>query len=30
MFPHSPTDSRAFDTALALIDGFNRHYWLFR
>ncbi len=30
MFPHRLTDSRAFDIALALIDGFNRHYWLFR
>jgi isocitrate dehydrogenase kinase/phosphatase len=30
MFPHKLTDSRAFDIAQALIDGFNRHYWLFR
>ncbi|MBE0547190.1 MAG: bifunctional isocitrate dehydrogenase kinase/phosphatase [Rubrivivax sp.] len=30
MFPHELTDSRAYDIARALIDGFNRHYWLFR
>ncbi len=30
MFPHRLTDSRAFDIAQALIDGFNRHYRLFR
>ena len=30
MFPHKLTDSRAFDIAQALIDGFNRHYRLFR
>ncbi len=30
MFPHKLTDSHAFDIAQALIDGFNRHYWLFR
>ncbi len=30
MFPHKLTDSRAFDIAQALIDGFNRHYGLFR
>ena len=30
MFPHELTDSRAFDIAQALVDGFNRHYRLFR
>jgi len=30
MFPHELTDSRAFAIAQALIDGFNRHYRLFR
>jgi isocitrate dehydrogenase kinase/phosphatase len=30
MFPHSLTDSRAFAIAQALVDGFNRHYRLFR
>jgi isocitrate dehydrogenase kinase/phosphatase len=30
MFPHQLSDSRAFDIAQALIDGFNRHYRLFR
>jgi isocitrate dehydrogenase kinase/phosphatase len=30
MFPHKLTDSRAFDIAQALLDGFNRHYRLFR
>jgi isocitrate dehydrogenase kinase/phosphatase len=30
MFPHQLTDSRAFAIAQALIDGFNRHYRLFR
>jgi isocitrate dehydrogenase kinase/phosphatase len=29
MFPHKLTDSRAFDIAQALIEGFNRHYRLF-
>ena len=29
MFPHRLTDSRAFDIAQALLDGFNRHYQLF-
>jgi isocitrate dehydrogenase kinase/phosphatase len=29
MFPHRLTDSRAFDIAQALIDGFDRHYRLF-
>ncbi len=30
MFPHRLNDSRAFDIARALIEGFNRHYRLFR
>jgi isocitrate dehydrogenase kinase/phosphatase len=30
MFPQRLTDSRAFDIARALLDGFNRHYDLFR
>ena len=30
MFPQQLTDSRAFDIAQALLDGFNRHYRLFR
>jgi len=30
MFPHKLTDSRAFHIALALRDGFDRHYRLFR
>jgi isocitrate dehydrogenase kinase/phosphatase len=30
MFPHRLTDSRAFDIASALLDGFNLHYRLFR
>jgi isocitrate dehydrogenase kinase/phosphatase len=30
MFPHHLTDSRAFDIARAMLDGFNRHYRLFR
>ncbi len=30
MFPHRLTDRSAFDIAQALIDGFNRHYRLFR
>ncbi len=29
MFPHRLTDSRAYDIAAALLDGFNRHYRLF-
>ena len=29
MFPHRLTDSRAFDIAQAMLDGFNRHYRLF-
>jgi isocitrate dehydrogenase kinase/phosphatase len=30
MFPQRLTDSRAFDIAQALLEGFNRHYRLFR
>ena len=30
MFPHQLTDSRAFDVAQAMLDGFNKHYRLFR
>ena len=30
MFPHRLTDSRAFGVARAMLDGFNRHYQLFR
>jgi isocitrate dehydrogenase kinase/phosphatase len=30
MFPHQLTDTRAFAIAQALLDGFNRHYRLFR
>ena len=30
MFPHRLTDSRAFSVARAMLDGFNRHYQLFR
>ena len=30
MFPHRLTDKSAFDIAQALIEGFNRHYRLFR
>jgi isocitrate dehydrogenase kinase/phosphatase len=30
MFPQKLTDSRAFDIAQAMINGFNRHYRLFR
>jgi isocitrate dehydrogenase kinase/phosphatase len=30
MFPHRLTDSRAYEIAQALIEGFNRHYRLFR
>ncbi|HZE91009.1 MAG TPA: bifunctional isocitrate dehydrogenase kinase/phosphatase [Rhizobacter sp.] len=30
MFPHELTDLRAFDIAGALLEGFNRHYTLFR
>jgi isocitrate dehydrogenase kinase/phosphatase len=30
MFPNQLTDGRAFDIAQALLDGFDRHYRLFR
>ncbi len=30
MFPHQLTDSRAFDIAQAMLEGFDRHYRLFR
>jgi isocitrate dehydrogenase kinase/phosphatase len=30
MFPQQLTDSRAFDIAQAMLDGFNKHYSLFR
>jgi isocitrate dehydrogenase kinase/phosphatase len=30
MFPHRLSDSRAFAVARAMLDGFNRHYRLFR
>jgi isocitrate dehydrogenase kinase/phosphatase len=30
VFPHKLNDSRAFDIAQALIEGFDRHYRLFR
>jgi isocitrate dehydrogenase kinase/phosphatase len=30
MFPHRLTDTRAFDIAKALLEGFDRHYHLFR
>ena len=30
MFPHRLSDRTAFDIAQALVDGFNRHYRLFR
>jgi len=30
MFPHRLTDSHAFDIAQAMLEGFNRHYRLFR
>jgi isocitrate dehydrogenase kinase/phosphatase len=29
MFPHRLSDSRAYDVALAMLEGFNRHYQLF-
>jgi isocitrate dehydrogenase kinase/phosphatase len=29
MFPHRLTDSRAYDIAQTMLDGFNRHYRLF-
>ncbi len=30
MFPQQLTDARAHDIAVAMLDGFNRHYTLFR
>ncbi len=30
MFPHRLTDSRAFEIAKAMLEGFDRHYRLFR
>ena len=30
MFPNQLTDSRAFDVAQAMLEGFDRHYRLFR
>jgi isocitrate dehydrogenase kinase/phosphatase len=30
MFPHQLTDPRAFAIAQAMLEGFNRHYRLFR
>ncbi|ALV05324.1 bifunctional isocitrate dehydrogenase kinase/phosphatase [Roseateles depolymerans] len=30
MFPHELTDPRAFQIAMALLEGFNKHYRLFR
>ena len=30
MFPHRLTDRRAFDIAQAMLEGFDRHYTLFR
>lgn len=30
LFPQQLTDSRAFDIARAMLDGFNKHYRLFR
>ncbi len=30
MFPHQLTDDRAFDVAQALLEGFDKHYRLFR
>ncbi|HET7526746.1 MAG TPA: bifunctional isocitrate dehydrogenase kinase/phosphatase [Burkholderiaceae bacterium] len=30
MFPHQLTDTRAFDVAQAMLEGFNKHYRLFR
>jgi isocitrate dehydrogenase kinase/phosphatase len=29
MFPHRLSDTRAYDVALAMLEGFNRHYQLF-
>jgi isocitrate dehydrogenase kinase/phosphatase len=30
MFPHRLTDTHAYDIAVAMLEGFNRHYRLFR
>ncbi len=30
VFPHALTDSRAYDIAQAMLEGFNRHYRPFR
>ena len=30
MFPHKLTDNRAYAIASTLLDGFDRHYRLFR
>lgn len=30
MFPKHLSDRRAFDIAKTMLDGFNKHYWLFR
>ena len=30
MFPHKLTDHRAFDIARVMMEGFDRHYRLFR
>ena len=30
MFPHELTDRRAFDIARVMMEGFDRHYRLFR
>ena len=30
MFPQQLDDTRAFDIACAMLEGFNRHYQLFR
>ena len=30
MFPHELTDRRAFDIARVMLEGFDRHYRLFR
>jgi len=30
VFPRALSDSRAFDIAQAMLDGFNKHYRLFQ
>ena len=30
MFPHQLSDRRAFDIARVMLEGFDRHYRLFR